>query len=278
MAAVNSLPIPPSLNTVPATSVPLYFELTGGLTEKWMDQDTGDIPENIVYRLPPPKSGLNFSTNSANSDEVSLMQIGLGGAAATTGVSQVVHSVYKSIQNIWTDEASESANSADAGGSLIPHDKTRIRYRGGNKRSYLFTFELWSYNNEDAVAISNFVRTMHACTMTQTVAAGDRDPAERNLGLNFRVPPLFIFKVLDAAAGNVDITKRFFVDPKPCLIINFGTSMLNEPAPALTNTKWSARTLVTMTLAEVEPVAWDGALNDGKVVLQSRHNNTCVVN
>lgn len=271
----EAVKIPPSLGNFPATSTPLYFSLTGKLTGQWKEQDSDKITSspNIQYILPIPKTGFNLSTSVGNSDEMSLLSMSLGGAVSSTGVGQILYGVYQSMTkgDEYEKAMSHDLAAGEAGGVLLPSDKTRIRFRGGNKRAYQFSFELWAYTNEDAVAIQQFMRTMHACTMTQTTDGVPSGAGE--LGLYFRVPPLFVFGVL-GENGIADVTNRFFVDPKPCMLVGFHTSTLPDP-PNLTPAQYSGRIYATMSFAEVEPTAWKGSFDTGQVVLQYQHGASC---
>lgn len=257
--------IPFNLNKNQSMAVPLFLRLGLGYGRngKWMEVVRSRVDVQKSYLLPPPK-GIHISTQTNNSNEVQFWQLSLSQAAQVAG-SNIVYTAASSLTNFFKDKDEQNDQLSVGGGLYLPADLTRIQFRGSRKRGYQFGFELWAMNAQDATSIKNFVRTMHAATMTQVVEQGRPYP--------FKVPPFVVFDIV-GSDGETNYTNEYFVDPQPCTIVALNTTTLH-PDPIVNANNKSGRMVVNMTLLEVEPTAWEGPIGpDGKVV-QQWQRNTC---
>jgi len=261
--------IPPSLGSNQATSVPFFFQLTFGLTQKWKEQLRSDIGSDggtVTYILPPPKQGINTSTQTQNANEMQFWQLNYTDAGRVGGVSQIMYAVQNAVTK-WAGGNGDEDLLAMSGGKYLQQDLSRIQFKGSKKRGYQFGFELWAYTDQDTEKIRDFNRVMHAATMTQAT----------NGPWPFRVPPLFRFSIVTQASGgpaSVDITNNYFVDPQPCTLVAFNSTTLTE-TPVIDNNNRSGRILVNMTFLEIEPTAWSGNLDPSGKVVQQHNSNLC---
>lgn len=276
--------IPPSLNNGnPATAVPLYFKLDIGTTPRWKEIALEDITNVYSFLLPPPKSGLNYATVSYNQNDVNLWQTGIMDSIKSSATYQLIFGSGKeTVSNFFGQkdekiaEMKEDISSVLAGGGGVPKDLTRIQYRGNSKRAYQFGFDLIAYTEADAVAIKDFIRIVNAASLTRL-----NYTEETRSTYPFYIPGFFTFSILNAGGGApgqvpTDITKNFFLDPKPCHMTSVTVNTLQDYG-ILTSDNVSGRYYLTINLSEIEPIAWSGPWNTGDVVMQFEVQSDCKV-
>lgn len=247
--------VPPSLNKYPATAVPLFLALTKRETyeiEKWRRIKNSEV-NGKTFILPAPKSGMAHGTHSSNLDEATFWQTNSFGDKARMVFGDTI---YMGIGNLlgtvtFSDSGVLEEYNNITGGSSTPKDLTAIQYKGMKKRAYSFSFELFAYDQDDFLAISNFIHEMHAASMP------------KKFGSKMRTPAAFRFRVLNASG--TDVTNNFFLQPKPCTMMAFNSTGLDYLSVS-SDGKYPARVGVNMVLGEIEPVVYVGSAPNGQVL------------
>lgn len=242
-------PVTRSFQKYPATSTPfelhLYITPSEGTTNKWRGWTRGEAisASSMGYRIPLPERNLGASTELAFQDEEAYYASpDLLAAAARKGTEILGEAAAKIDSNLLNLKELVLTLQKGMGGARVPVDLTAISVYGTKKRSYVFNFELFSYETEDGVDIANFVKTIHG---ESTVTA---EPGNYTL----RTPSIFTFAI--ETKGRQDVTDLWYPDPLPCAM----TAFQHTPTDFIQtfDGRSSARAICTMQLTEIEPVSY----------------------
>lgn len=240
--------IPSNLNRTPLTQTPFLIHLHGADTQeadKWRGWTREEVKASgQTWVLPMPERGFGSNTELKVSDEESVLRYpSTVGKAMGMGakLTNMIAGSIPLIGGLITD-ADQALRGHGMGGAGVPLDFTSLTVYGNKKRSFRFIFDLYALDSRDSRSISSFCREMHGNSM---VRRGDRF---------LYTPYVWTFSVF--TADGLDVTSQWFPDPGACAMVN----VTDTPSNFIhthegTN---SARSIVTLTLTEIEPMSYDG--------------------
>lgn len=242
--------IPPSLGRYPMTSTPFYLVLyakESHLFNAWrgeaVSRDSVIADSSYQFILPLPEKNLSVLTALKFSESANRWQA----YNKIDSLEEKLKEAGVEIAGILGEgfaEAVEAALVKGFGDASIPMDYTAISVFGTQKRSFRFSLELFSAENQDAETINRFCRLMHG--LSTIVPTGDDV---------LKTPAIFTFQIWsNIFVRPVDVTSYWYPDPQGCAMISFN----NTPSDFIQtfDGKSSARQIITMDLTEIEPIAY----------------------
>lgn len=230
--------IPPSLDSNIYTDSPFFVYLYGADTNQlgsglvnlnrgWRGWTPQEVKKkaNKVFRLPLPERGFASSTELKATDEEKIL-----------GYPEWGPLIYKYALG---DDYENEFLGHGMGGSNIPLDFTAITVYGTKKRSFMFSFDLYSINSTDSQTIGKFCYEMHGLSTIR--------PGYIWLG----TPYIWTFEIWNRQNN---VTNFWLPNPQACAMMNFYHSPTNF-IHTLDEVS-SARMIITMLLTEVEPISY----------------------
>lgn len=240
--------IPANLNTTPFTRTPFLIHLHGADTagpNKWRGWTREEIKASgETWVLPMPERGFGSNTDLKVTDEESVLRYPTATGKVVGMGAKVVSAIAGAIPILggMVTDLDAAMRGHGLGGAGVPLDYTALTVYGNKKRSFRFIFDLYALDSRDSRSISNFCREMHGNSMVRP-----------NPGY-LLTPYVWTFSVWTESEN--DVTSQWFPDPGACAMVNISDTPSNFiHTHEGTN---SARSIVTMTLTEIEPMSYDG--------------------
>jgi hypothetical protein len=241
--------IPPSLNTTPFTKTPFYLYLYGADTaaaNKWRGWTRQQvISSGRTWVLPLPDRNFGAKTELKATDEESTVSYPSAFGAGVGMSKQLVNSVAGAIPFVGSlvSEGYEKLMGHGMGGAGVPLDFTAMTVYGTKKRTFMFIFDLYALNSTDSFAIADFCREIHGLSMVR--------PGMRYL----ETPYVWTVEIVNDQGEKV--TKNWLPDPGACAM----TSFSHTPSSFMYTHEGKApgRAVVSMTMTEIEPMAYNGS-------------------
>lgn len=241
--------VPSNLNATPFTKTPFLIHLHGADTQevnKWRGWSREEVKAaGETWVLPMPERGFGSNTDLKVSDEESVLRyptttgsiVGVGAKTVST-----IAGAIPIVGGLITD-LDQAMRGHGMGGAGVPLDFTALTVYGNKKRSFRFIFDLFALDARDSRSISKFCRDMHGNSMVRPGS-----------GYLF-TPYVWTFSVF--TDKGVDVTTQWFPDPGACAMVNVSDTPSNfiHTHDGIN----SARSIVTLTLTEIEPMSYDGS-------------------
>jgi hypothetical protein len=241
--------VPGSLQKYPETSTPfeLHLHVTPSTSkQKWRGWTTDEAKggASITYRLPLPERNLGAVTELNFQDEDSyyaspdvVAALGRRGVEITAAIASKIDSNLLGLREIVL------GLQKGLGGDSVPLDLSALTVYGTKKRSYLFNFELFSYDINDGKDISKFVYNIHGHSTVVSI----------NNRTNLATPSIFTFDIFSKKERK-NVTDLWYPSPLPCAMVSFQ----HTPTDFIQTIDGSssARAICTMQLTEIEPASF----------------------
>jgi hypothetical protein len=241
-----AITVPPTLNKTPFTKTPFLVYLHGADTEapnKWRGWTREEVKAaGKTWVLPMPERGFGTNTELKVTDEESVLRYPSTLGKATGMGSKFVSTIAGAIPllgGLITD-LDQAMRGHGIGGAGVPLDFTSLTVYGNKKRSFRFIFDLYALDSKDSGSISRFCREMHGNSMVR--------PGHGYL----TTPYVWTFSIFTSSGE--DVTALWFPDPGACAMVNVSDTPSNFIHTHDGTT--SARSIVTLTLTEIEPMGY----------------------